>query len=105
MAKRRGINKSQAIRDYLKEDPRATPKVIKEEMARRGITVTDSLVSLVKYKSGSRRRGRKRRGGRVARSAANSFSGSDLLAVKAIMERMGSVDRVKEALSVVERLS
>jgi hypothetical protein len=102
MAKRRKINKSQHIRDYLESDPTATPKVIKEALKAKGITVTDSLVSLVKYKSGSRRKTRRR--GRVARAAPNAISFDDLVSVKAIAQRMGGLERAKQALGMLERL-
>lgn len=102
MAKRRKVNKSQAIRDYLAVDPTATPKVIKEALQAKRIVVTDSLVSLVKYKSGSRRKvGRRAKG---PRAAVNPISFADLMSAKTIAERMGGVERAKQALGMLERL-
>ena len=52
MAKRRRkINMSQAIRDYLAKNPSAMSKDVQAALATRGIKVGYSLISQVKYKA------------------------------------------------------
>ena len=46
--KNKAVNKSQAIRDYLKTDKNAGPKEVQSALAKKGIKVTDALVSNVK---------------------------------------------------------
>jgi hypothetical protein len=99
MAKRT-INKSQAIRDYLKTNPTATPTVIQQDLLREGVKVGYSLISQVKYKGGG---GRKAKRGAGRKSAAN-ISMDDLVSAKQIADRMGGVDRAKQALTLLERL-
>jgi hypothetical protein len=47
--RRRKVNKSQAIRDFLATNPSATATVIQEALARKGIQVDAALISQVKY--------------------------------------------------------
>ena len=47
-AKKTSVNKSEAIRDYLKTHKNAGPKEIRMALAKKGIKVTDALVSNVK---------------------------------------------------------
>jgi hypothetical protein len=46
----RDINKSELIREFLRDNKRATPTEIREAMAMKGIEVSPSLVSFVKYR-------------------------------------------------------
>ena len=58
MAKKRGrrrTNKSQAIRDYLQQDPGATPKQIVAALAERGIKVRHGSAALSLVLSSIRR--------------------------------------------------
>jgi hypothetical protein len=105
MAKRRKINMSQAIRHYLATNPSATPSVIKEALAKKGIKVSDSLISQVKYKpaSSNGRRKPKRATGRVV-GRGHAVNMALLLGAKAIADRLGGVGRAKEALALLERL-
>lgn len=46
-----GLNKSQAIRDYLAEHPDAEPKDVVAGLGEKGLVVTPGLVGLVKHSS------------------------------------------------------
>jgi len=48
MAKKKTVNKSQAIRDHLKTHKNASPKEVQAALAKKGIQVTEALVSNVK---------------------------------------------------------
>jgi hypothetical protein len=100
MAKRT-INKSQAIRDYLKTNPGATPTVIQQDLLREGVKVGYSLISQVKYKGGGGRKANRRGGGR---KAPVNISMDDLVSAKQIADRLGGVDRAKQALTLLEKL-
>jgi len=101
MAKR--VTRSDAIREYLAVDPDAGPKTIIAELGKKGIVVSASLVSQVKYaKNGHGPTATRRGGGRAANSANVSLD--DLIKAKTITDRLGGLDRAREALAMLERL-
>jgi hypothetical protein len=99
MAKRT-INKSQSIRDYLEVHPDATPSVVQQDLLRDGIKVGYSLISQVKYKGGGRKATRRGAG----RGRPANISMNDLVNAKQLADRMGGLDRAKEALTMLARL-
>lgn len=106
-----GLNKSQAIRDYLAEHPDAAPKDVVAGLGEKGLVVTPGLVGLVKHSSRKQketkakakpartpaRRGRKLKSASAAPAAA-TLSKSD--AVRAYLsENPGaSPNTVRDAL-------
>jgi len=48
MAKTEGVNKSQAIRDYYKSNPKAKTQEVVDALEKQGVTVTANLVTTVK---------------------------------------------------------
>ena len=121
MAKRSasGVNKSQAIRDYLEQHPGASPNQIVAGLKEQGVDVSVSLASNVKYTMGGRR-GKVRRRRRVAARANNGGDGGaggrrgrpsmaltmdDLLATIKLVTQVGSPAKVRKALEVLDQLS
>ena len=116
MAKKKkssGPNKSQAIRDYMAENPSATPTDVVNGLGATGITVTTALVSNVKtnMKGKKKKRGRPgrkpgRKPGRPAGTAAKSsdVSFAALMAAKRLTDEMGSVEQAKAALEALAKL-
>ena len=107
MAKKKKINRSQAIRDILAKDPAAMPKAIQAGLAKKGINVTNSLINAVKYgksKPGKPKPGKR---GRKAgsRSTAGETSFDALLGAKALADKLGGVRRAQQALGMLERLT
>jgi hypothetical protein len=107
-ARRAGVNKSQAIRDYLDRHPAATPKEIVAALAGQGLDVSMGLVSVVKY--GAKRKtpkGKKRKKVARGRAAAGvgGLSVEDLVAVKGLADRLGGAANLRQALELLERLS
>jgi hypothetical protein len=100
MAKRT-VNKSQAIRDYLDVNPDATPSVIQQDLLRDGVKVGYSLISQVKYKAAAGRKATRRGAGR-GRPA--NISMDELVSAKQIADRMGGLERAKQALTMLSRL-
>jgi hypothetical protein len=111
MAKKRGrrrVNKSQAIRDYLQQDPGATPKQIVTALAERGVKVSEGLAGNVKYTSGPggarRGRGRGRGRPRTRRVAVNTLSAQDLVEAKKLADQLGGIEQARRALEALEQL-
>ena len=48
MATKQKVNKSQAVRDYLKTHPKAVSSEIAEALTKRGITITQNHVATIK---------------------------------------------------------
>jgi hypothetical protein len=118
-----GVNKSQAIRDYIARNPDAGPKQIKMDLAKSGIDVTATLISSVKYGKAAKerkleasngaapaRRGRKRRGRRMKRAvvaraaAARNVSFDALMEARKLAKSLGSLENAKAALAMLEQL-
>jgi arginine repressor len=53
------VNKSQAIRDYYKSNPKATPQEVVDALAKKSITVTTNLVTTVKSQHNTARAAKK----------------------------------------------
>ena len=104
-AKQGSVNKSEEIRKYLRRRPSAAPKEIIEALAGQGIEVAQGLVSAVKY--GKQPTGARRGRGRAGRPAASagSLSAQDLIQAKELINQLGGVDRVRQALDLLEQLS
>src|SRR5262245_49343219 len=113
-----GLNRSQAIRDYMAEHRREGPKDIIAGLAQRGIEVSAALVSNVKY--GSARKGAKRRGtrkggrrrglvgsrrGRASITVSDKVSISLLIEAKRLVDKLGGIERARQALDTLARLS
>ena len=76
------------------------------ELAKEGVTVSSAEVSMTLRAAGYRR---KRRGKRVAAAAAHPAAGNGLnvealIAAKALISKVGSVETAEEALKVMKKL-
>jgi hypothetical protein len=104
--RRKGVNKSQVIRDYLAKHKNAMPKQIIADLAGEGVKVSHALVSNVKYgekkKAGGRKKGRKV--SRKAKLGTNSLTANELLKAKQLADQLGGADRLKTALETLEKL-
>ena len=109
-----GVNKSQAIRDYMNANPKAKPRDVVTAMNAKGIKVSAQFVSTVKStskKSGGATKRRGRPAGSTATKKAASSTGSGtvsvdaLLKMKRVVEEFGSIDEAKSALQTLEKLA
>jgi len=101
MAKKKsnGVNKSQAIRDALSENPKAGSKEIVARLAEKGIKVSSTLVYYIK----SRARKVKRQQKRVA-AASMIRTGSAVevvLRVKTLAREVGGIKQLKQLVDVL----
>ncbi len=84
--------------------PRDVIAILKEK----GVTASSAQVSTVLLAMGMKKRKRRRRKMAVAGSAAvagNSLNIDDLVAAKKLVSQVGSVEKVREALAALARLS
>ncbi len=101
-------SKAQRIRDVAKTLGRKVrPRDVIAELAREGITVSSAQVSMTLRSAGYRH---KRRGRKVAAATAAAASSSNglnldaLIAAKALIAKVGSVEVAEEALRAMKKL-
>jgi hypothetical protein len=106
------VNKSEAIRQYYKDHPRAKPREVVDGLKAQGIPVSATTVSTVRYMM-KKRRGKGRRAGATAAAAgrrgraANGRSDKlleSLIDAKKLADRLGGIERARTALKMLERL-
>ena len=90
------VNKSQAIRDYLKANRKATAQDVVDALAKKGMTVTVGLVTNAKSKSKKRRRAVKQV---VAAVAPTGIGIPEIKAAFAFLKATGSVAMARQALA------
>jgi hypothetical protein len=107
MARMKRGAKSQAVRDYLSENPQASPKEVVEGLKAKGVNVKVTLVNSIKYKKPSKT-GRRR--AMSVRMAARRSSGGvavtveQLVEVKRLADSLGGAEHVRRALETLEQL-
>ena len=109
-----GINMSDAIRDYIAANPTASRPEIRNALQAQGVAVSNSLVNAVfmKVKKGggkSAKRGRPGRPKAAARAAAPASSGgnmsaAELINAKQLVDQLGGIGKVRDALALLEQL-
>ena len=95
-----GVNKSQAIRDYLAKHPKAMPKEIIAALQK--IQVSPALVNAVKY--GAKPKARKKKAVSKKPAPGTSITVTDLMQAKALADQMGGMVKAKVALDTLEKL-
>lgn len=122
MAKKKshGVNKSQAVRDYLAEHPDATASTIRPALADRGIDVSVALVGQIKQrmkKSGgsngasatpTKKSAKKKRTGKPANrqktGSSKAITADDLVEAKKFADELGGIDQARKALEYLKEL-
>ncbi|MDA0807842.1 MAG: hypothetical protein O2983_02030 [Planctomycetota bacterium] len=109
-----GVNMSEAIREYLKANPSAKRREVREALHAQGIAVSESLVNakfMEARKGGVKavKRGPGRPKAAARPAAAPAFSGgnmsaSELLNAKQLVDQLGGIDKVRDALALLEQL-
>jgi hypothetical protein len=98
MAKKNGVNKSQAIRDYYRAHPTAKSQEVVDALARQGMTTTTNYVSNLKSTHNKRGRARKKI---VAKAGVGI---PEVKAALAFLKVVGSVAVAKQALAAAEEI-
>jgi hypothetical protein len=106
MARMKRGAKSQAVRDYLSENPQASPKEVVEGLKAKGVNVKVTLVNSIKYKKPSKAGRRRGPSVRMAarRSSRNGVTVEQLLEVKRLADSLGGAEQVRRALETLEQL-
>jgi transposase len=99
--------KADQIRDLAKSLPRPVrPRDVIAALKEKGVTASSAQVSTVLRAMGMKRKRRRRKAAAGAPAAAgNSLNINDLVAAKKLVGEVGSIEKVKEALAALARLS
>lgn len=101
--KKGGPNKSQAIRDILKQKPDIAVKDVVSQMASKGMKITPNLVYFIKgkVKAGSQRRKKVVRAARAASVSTNGDPVTLIKDVRALAERSGGIAKLQELVAAL----
>src|SRR5687768_15548795 len=105
---RSGTNKSQAIRDYIKENPDSGPTAVADALnTREGWKISAAYVSTIKNKLKQPSSGRTARGsqGRSAGGRDSGLSEKSLMQAKELLKQAGGINQAKAALELLARLT
>jgi hypothetical protein len=110
MAKTKGKNTSQSIRDYLTANPDSKAKEVVEALAKGGIKTNEGLVYAVKGSMKEKKR-RKKRVAKAAMAAVSKPSSNGQMnktdaitmirEVKALAEKAGGYEKLKELVDAL----
>lgn len=95
-----GVNKSEEIRQLLRENPKITSKETVEALAAKGIKISENLYYFIKGKMRGRR-GRKKKADRMVAAVTTRTGGSrhdavaTILKVKAFANEVGGLKNLK----------
>ena len=116
----RSVNRSDAVRKHLASNPDAKPKEVVAALRKEGLTVTTALVSRIKWEAKQKNGQPKRRGrpkavkttpqkrasaSRAPSTAALADALPALLHAKKLADAMGGIDKAREAVDALSKLS
>jgi hypothetical protein len=105
------VNKSESIRDFLRRNPGAMPKVVQAGLRKEGVKVATSLVSNVAFNFRKKnaaprvRMAARRVSAKASRKTVRTgLSIEQLLSVKQFADLVGGADQVRSALDLLAQL-
>ena len=98
MAKKSEVNKSQAVREYLKANRKAKNQEVVDGLAKKGITITANYVGNIKATHNKRRRAAR------AVVAKGGVGIAEVKAALAFLKVTGSVKAATQALAVAQEI-
>jgi hypothetical protein len=117
MAKKQKVNKSQAVRDYLKTHPHAMSGEIAAALTKAGIKITPGHVANIKTKAKNRRRARKAAAAKLVVPATPAVAAdgkpmkpgdaitiAQIKAVGQMVKSVGGFGRFREMLGVIHQV-
>jgi hypothetical protein len=102
-----GASMSDQIRAYMAANQGASRPEIRAGLQSQGVVVKASLVNAVFIKArkgGAKRAKPGRRGRKPAAAAASALSATELISAKQMIDQMGGIAKVREALGLLEQL-
>lgn len=99
----KGVNKSQAIRDILSDNPSTKTREIVAKLAEKGISVTNALVYLIKSKQKQTRKRHKREQAAATASKQTGFHSpvALIVRVKELAREVGGYKTLKQLVDVL----
>jgi len=111
MAKRK-VNKTQAVKDFLAENPDATTKDVVAAMKKQRIVVSTNYVSTIKSKGkGKKKVAAKKKAVAKKKAAPKKKAADDRISLSALKEAkklaatLGGIEQAKEAISALAQLT
>ena len=102
------VSKSQAVRDYLKQNRGALPVAVSEALKAQGVDVSPNYVSNIKFQMGIKKRRKKAAIPEAAAAEApvakDAISLSALLEAKKLVAKLGSTEVAKKAILALAQL-
>ena len=102
------VNKSKAVRKYLKENRGALPKAVSDALKAQGVDVSPNYVSNIKFQMGIKKRRKKAAIPEAAAAEApvakDAISLSALLEAKKLVAKLGSTEAAKKAILALAQL-
>ena len=98
MAKKSGVNKSQAVRQFFKTNPKAKGQEVVDALAKKGITVSANYVGNIKATHNKRQQTRRKI---VAKGGVGI---PEVKAALALLKITGSVKAATQALAVAQEI-
>jgi hypothetical protein len=98
MAKKEPVNKTQAVKTYLKGNPKAKNQAVVDAMAKKGITISASYVANIKAIHNKRRQATRKV---VAKGGVGI---PEVKAALAFLKLTGSVAKATQALAVAQEI-
>lgn len=101
-----GASMSDQIRAYMAANPSASRPEIRAGLQAQGVDVKASLVNAVfiKARKGGGKKAKPGRRGRKPAAAAGALSAAELINAKQMIDQMGGIAKVREALGLLEQL-
>lgn len=105
MAKRK-VNKTQAVKDFLAENPDAATNDVVAAMKKQRITVGANYVSTIRSKGkGKKKVAAKKKAAPTKKAADDKISLSALKEAKKLAATLGGIEQAKEAISALAQLT
>jgi arginine repressor len=96
MAKK--MNKSQAIRDYLSQNPQSTNKEVMEGLGQKGVKVSYNQVYFVKMKG---RKAKRKAAVKATRAAGMSNPVEAVMKVRVLASQVGGMKSLKQLVDLL----
>ena len=104
------VNKTQAVKDYLKQHPGALPVAVSEALKAQGVDIDPKYVSNIKFKLGIKKRRKKAVAKDEEAKPAAAAVPADMISVaalqkaKKLVQEIGGVQQAKQALAALGQL-
>ena len=104
------VNKTQAVKDYLRQNPGALPVAVSEALKAHGVDVDPKYVSNIKFKLGIKKRRKKAVAKGEGATPAAAVAPTDMISVaalqkaKKLVQEIGGVQQAKQALIALGQL-